>query len=289
MGIPGNLSAQSLEGGLGERVQFIVSESVDFDKDTTRLPVSFAFENPGLLPELSSPKKISNLFTPGIPENALAQSGVSTVMQNLGAEIYMTAKASGSLLGLQVPGIGVVPVTSPRTGVIQIGSGMFQLNPGVAGLDSSSPALALFRLMVLFHEARHSDGNGRSVGFVHAFCPLGHDYEGSASCDLALNGAYALGAKVIRNLAASCPNCSTAERESLKLQALDSFSRLLKEGQRYVNQGHDQVLCQSIARSHAPVTAEDREYCNLLLSKPIEMVKASNWDARPEGKRQQLQ
>lgn len=287
MGIAGNLNAQALESWLAERVQYVVREEFDPAVETSILQPEFPFEHPGVLPELNSPKSPPTPAAGTPPSASLGFSGATIVMQNLSSGMYLEAKSKASLIGARIAGVGIVPVSSPRTGIIQIGQGMFlpSMQRSIPGAAIESAPYSIFRLMVLFHEARHSDGNGRSAGFLHTYCPLGHDYEGEASCDLARNGAYALGGKLMANLVRSCSGCGTAEKEALKLEILDDYNRVLKEGPRYIMQAHDLVACQKIARDREPVTPEDHAYCQGLLAKKIEMVQASDWDPAPEGSR----
>jgi hypothetical protein len=268
----GNPGPEELEGWLADRVQYVVSENMDPEGDAEQVSTDFAFPNPGIFPELR-------------PAAGTAQLAPSVIMRNIGSNIYLNGKLSGNLLGLRVPGVGLVPVPSPRVGLIQIGQGMFLPMLGGTSAPISSPAYSLYRLSVLFHEARHSDGNGRSTGFLHAYCPAGHDYEGTAACDLALNGAYAVGAEILRDLTAACSDCGTDEKEALKLKVLDNFHRVLQQGTRYIEEGRDLAICQALTKNRLPVNNELSRQCQVVLSKPVEMVPASEWDPLPEGSR----
>ncbi|MGZ3695969.1 MAG: hypothetical protein ACXWQO_17940, partial [Bdellovibrionota bacterium] len=66
-----------------------------------------------------------------------------------------------------------------------------------------------------------------SLGFFHATCPPGHDYAGRIVCDRSLNGAYAVGGLVERNLLKQCTNCTVGEKEAFRLYAYDSFNRII--------------------------------------------------------------
>jgi hypothetical protein len=209
---------------------------------------SFEYPQPGELPDLELPseseEEAADPETPADPDTQerLKKRKVQTVMSNVGAAIYLSGKSSNLPLLLRVPGVGRIPVTSPRVGVIQVGSGLFpELSSGSSsgsddssgfGLAPSSQARRASRLGTLFHEARHSDGNGKSLGFAHAICPVGHDYEGFNACDRNVNGPYLVGAMLTYHLRNNCSGCSSREQEVLALETLDGLSRIIptKEG-----------------------------------------------------------
>lgn len=94
-------------------------------------------------------------------------------------------------------------------------------------IDESAMANSLGRMAVFFHEARHSDGNGKSLGFFHAVCPSGHDFQGSYACDRNLNGPYSIGAQMMKEFIKNCDECSVSEKEQMRLRYLDSMNRVL--------------------------------------------------------------
>lgn len=150
------------------------------------------------------------------------------VMSNVGGGLYALSKDAHTIYSFAIPGLDDVTLTSPRTGIIQIGKGLF--NKNIAGLGdepAQSKVRFAFRMGTFFHEARHSDGHGKSLTFPHAICPAGHEYEGSPACDANLNGPYTVGAHFFNSLARSCRDCSSHDLEMIRIQALDSFSRVL--------------------------------------------------------------
>jgi hypothetical protein len=153
------------------------------------------------------------------------------VAVNIGAVIYNAGKMQDTLFEAMLPGLEkAVEVRSPRTGIIQIGAGLFQPllgRFGWQGEDIDTEVSRLVRLGAIFHEARHSDGHGKSLTFPHAVCPEGHDYAGRVVCDRSLNGAYAVGGLVERDLLQQCRNCTVAEKEAFRLYTMDSFNRII--------------------------------------------------------------
>jgi hypothetical protein len=143
-------------------------------------------------------------------------------MLNVGAGIYNAGKSIQRLGHLDVWGTGPVYVTSPRAGLIQLG------DPDLFGETSDiSPAYSAFLLTVLFHEARHSDGNRKTAGFLHAICPDG-TYQGLAACDRNLNGPYSVEAALMKSFIANCDSCQAGHVEKLKLILADTLSRIIK-------------------------------------------------------------
>ncbi|MBC7661242.1 MAG: hypothetical protein H7249_16220, partial [Chitinophagaceae bacterium] len=69
----------------------------------------------------------------------------------------------------------LIPFLSPRTGVMQIGPTLFGTDDTLDETKSASHRIvkSIFRLGVLFHESRHSDGNAKAgtFGFAHVNCP----------------------------------------------------------------------------------------------------------------------
>lgn len=154
-----------------------------------------------------------------------------TVMSNIGTALYYAGKTNNQLYTLKVK-TGLfsskkIPLTSPRSGIIQIGEGLFMKKYLMNKIDESAMANSLGRMAVFFHEARHSDGNGKSLGFFHAVCPSGHDFQGSYACDRNLNGPYSIGAQMMKEFIKNCDECSVSEKEQMRLRYLDSINRVL--------------------------------------------------------------
>jgi hypothetical protein len=157
-----------------------------------------------------------------------------TVMSNIGTALYFSGKNDRKILGMKISrglfkSSEKVAIDSPRAGIIQIGEGLFAKELAVNPNDEKAFANTVFRMGTFFHEARHSDGHGESLGFLHAICPKGHDYEGQAACDENLNGPYSVGMVMMAEMSRACDDkCSAKENEILKLLVLDSANRVLK-------------------------------------------------------------
>lgn len=123
----------------------------------------------------------------------------------------------------------IIP-NSPRVGIIQIGKNLFSQRFQIDKLNLNAPVNSIQRLSVLFHEARHSDGQGEYLGFRHVVCPTGHDYEGRMACDEAINASYNIAANIIIELLKNCSTeCSPSKKQMLKLMALDNKNRVIRE------------------------------------------------------------
>lgn len=191
-----NKQTNSLSAWLTERVKYVVEE--DFD---------------------------------GKYEEASANSMIT--MTNIGA--YYTLRAMNENIDFsfafnsQNHSETIIPY-SPRVGIIQIGKNLFSPRFQIDKLNLNSPINKIQRLSVLFHEARHSDGKGEYLGFRHVECPTGHDYEGKMACDEAMNASYNISATLILELLKQCETgCSPSKKQMLKLMALDSKYRVIKE------------------------------------------------------------
>ncbi|MGZ3698476.1 MAG: hypothetical protein ACXVCH_10310 [Bdellovibrionota bacterium] len=286
-----HVDARSMEDWLAERVQYIVGENFNIQQAAYVDRPYFSFENENQSPVLEYPTATPH-STPG--------SRVVTVMSNIGGAVYFAGKKAGTLYGVKIPGIGKIPLSSPRVGLLEVGEGMFITTKTLKKVGTESKAGQLIRLATLFHEARHSDGHGTSLGFFHAVCPKGHDYEGYSACDRNLNGAYTIGAQVTKALLESCSTCSEAEREALKMEYLDSASRVIQETP--MSQGELDAEIQRLTDSQSvcpiyqqfPDMKDVPEVCKNpdAVTKQIEELRAHppgtpsvDWDDAPEGRR----
>ena len=193
---------------LEDRIEYIVPESVNVNQKLGILQKNYTnYENPGVFP-------------PGFSrgQQSLNDSKGQVIMSNLGAIVYLTAKDQGWLVGLHADGVGTVPFTSPRVGLLQVGSGLFLLPANLPNL------VKIFHLTTLIHESRHSDGNRTGTGFLHDKCPSG-DYAGELACDHNSNGPYEIEALATKEFLLSCASCSTRERQVLRLLYGDVSSR----------------------------------------------------------------
>jgi len=204
-----DMQATTLHQWLEARVQYIIPNTYDLDTSVTVVG-AYKYQNPNDIPVIAQPTR------------SVSDGQVEILMMNIGGAVYVAGKKIQTLLGMKLNGLGTVSMTSPRVGVLEIGNGIFD------DLVQDDPATQnIYVLGVLFHEARHSDGNKTSAGFLHAVCPQGHDYEGIAACDMAKNGAYHVGAMMMKALTASCTDCTIAGKQQLALVYLDNENRLI--------------------------------------------------------------
>lgn len=208
----------SLFSWLKERVTYIVGEKFDLEKNIEVVEEIQEYHDKES-PVIEKPSKE--------PENS---GTVKTIMSNIGSAVYFAGKDSRSLMGLKING-DTVPIRSPRTGVVQVGSGLFSKTNITKDIADASIIHRLVRLETFFHEARHSDGHGKSLGFFHATCPKGHPFEGYAACDRNLNGPYSVGAAVLKALKSACEttlNCSEKEKAQMDLAIADNLDRVIR-------------------------------------------------------------
>ena len=216
--------AKNMQEWLYARSKYIVPETFKTDSNTvTVIKPHHVFSNPNL-PDIERGRSID----PG--------ATIQVVMSNLGAGMYLGGKMQNSLFALKIPGQGEIPITSPRVGIFQVGAGLFQpLLKKVGGFSIDGRANELSRLSVYFHEARHSDGNGKSLLFAHAVCPEGTVYSGYNACDKNLNGPYTIGAEFIGATLHNCTDCSESEKEALRNRQADAYSRVIAEYDVFVS------------------------------------------------------
>lgn len=218
-----NLDAQTATDWLNQRVNYIVSEN------------ALSFFNLLFMKTIFVEKENIDYPNPNaIPYSIVLNAQKSfTVMSNIGTALYLTGKKQRLIYGMKISrgflkSSEKVTVTSPRTGIIQIGEGLFAPELTINKNNQDALANSISRLGTFYHEARHSDGNGLSLGFTHAICPKGHDFEGQAACDENLNGPYTVGALMIAEMAKACEEkCPESDKETLKLLVIDSANRIM--------------------------------------------------------------
>jgi hypothetical protein len=280
-------NASSLQTWLEDRVQYVVGEDFDPNAHGRYVNSSWSYDFANELPDLDQGAGFGELAS---------GSGAQVVMENMGTAMYYKGKLEKKLIALDLGRLGTIEIRSPRTGILRIGAGLF--DPQIAGYlgGTGSDAASIVRLATLFHEARHSDGHGRSLGFFHVKCPAGHDYEGYYACDRMLNGPYAVGASAMKTLLSSCENCSTSELEILKQVYADSLDRILtdyipaadekkirkleaeKDQQDYIASTSDSAEARAMARSR--INEIDKQ-----IDAIKEGDKATSWNDAPEGQR----
>ena len=148
-------------------------------------------------------------------------------MSNIGVNLYRIAKKMKSIIGIQLTDGTFHAITTPRQGIIQIGAGFFMKEMLPNHTLNESHSNSIFRLSTLLHEARHSDGHGKSLGFFHAFCPQGHTYENINACDKNLNGPYSITAASLKSFTHNCKDCSKTEILILEMRTADAYDRIL--------------------------------------------------------------
>lgn len=160
------------------------------------------------------------------------QKNAKTLMTNTGANLYEKGKRAQKLLsvnlGTHFSDLGVVPITSPRIGLISIAPYFFSEDLNISETGNREADL-ISVLAFLFHEARHSDGSAQELGFPHSKCPSSSDYAGLEVCDQAYNGPYAISSLILNELRKDCADCTEVESEVLRLMYIDFQQRILND------------------------------------------------------------
>jgi hypothetical protein len=243
-----DVNPATLQNWLETRVHYVVGSDFDVQSNLSADPRQVQYPNPTAIPSMQV-ADINSMIKSLADDQSQAAGGAQVVMLNIGAAIYLFGKQNQQLVDLNLGSIGSIPFTSPRTGLLEIGPGMF---PDLGGRTVQNILLDVFRAGTLFHEARHSDGNGITTGFLHAKCPAGSDYAGLAACDASLNGPYTVGANMHKALMMACGDSCT----ELTMTALRNI----------YNDVSDRVL-DPASLPNAPVGAQ----------------AGTNWDDTPEG------
>ena len=157
-------------------------------------------------------------------DSAASSDKTEVVMSNVGAALYLLGKTSPDKQLHQLAfDSQQIQITSPRTGILKIGPGLFH----DFKVKLQNVALDIYRVSTLFHEARHSDGHGETLGFLHSKCPAGSDYAGLSACDGSTNGPYTVGALVMKTMKDSCVTCTPLSNKFLEIMYLDESSRVI--------------------------------------------------------------
>lgn len=272
-----SIDTNNMQEWLYARSKYIVPETFKTDQNTVKvIKENHIFSNP-TLPTLEKGRSVD----PG--------ATIQVVMSNLGAGMYLGGKMQNAVFALKIPGQGEIEITSPRAGVFQVGSGLFQpLLKKSGGTSIDGLANSLSRLSVYFHEARHSDGNGSSLLFAHAVCPEGSVYSGYNACDKNLNGPYTIGAEFTGATLHNCTSCSESEKEALRNRQADAFSRVIAEYDLFVSDS-DRMASDSIANSckvfaDMGIDPNQYDFCKNLnpAAGTSTKQKATAWDDNPE-------
>lgn len=201
-----DLSGATLSNWFFERVKLMLGESFDWEANSYQSSA---------ITETDEPRTNATV----------------TVMFNLGSHLFLKSVSTGHYYSVATSS-GYYTATTPRIGIVQIGSGMFTDNQ-VTSSARESQVNRFLRLAVMFHEARHSDGNGADAGFPHAQCTSG-SYAGKYACEGYANGPYAIQAYSAAVFALSCTQCTQTEYQTLVAFVGDYASRL-QPGARYAD------------------------------------------------------
>jgi hypothetical protein len=205
------INARTMQAWFDERVHYILDQNHVLDQ-TSVLPL-----NP-----MSQSSRVDDSYR---INHQVSSDTVSAI--NLGTSLYSSSLKARMKLVFDISGIGMIPIKSPRVGILQVlepltkplGEGEFS--------DVTEFTNRVYRLSTLFHEGRHSDGHGEHLGFPHVICPVGHTYEGIAACDASSNGAYRISALFIGSVLKGCETCSIGQKEALKFVYADYLDRIL--------------------------------------------------------------
>ncbi len=205
-------SGPVLHNWLYNRVRYIVGTDFNIDRALIRRPkLGFRY------PETPIPEAL----------RGIQMTSMQILMANIGSLVYLIGKKSDKLYGLYLDG-RFVSVRSNRAGILQVGPGLFSETFQINKTDPNAPANSVARGGILFHEARHSDGNGEGTGFLHEECPANHMFAGARACERIGNGSYTVGGLAMRHLLKNCTSCTTEEKTVLATQIADAFSRVIR-------------------------------------------------------------
>ena len=241
MALP-ELSAKEMEIWLARRARFIIDQNHPMTHNTL-IELSPAKYEPAkkLGPGVSSQQKVvvqsaggdsrtgGTKLSPVDQAQSRAGGGPVIIMANMGTAFFASGREREKLLGFQMQGGPMLALKSPRIGLLQIGRGLFMpVDSKDSDADLANFIHSVYRLGVLFHEARHGDGNGESLGMMHTPCPQGHDFQGFPACDASTNGPYRIGALFTKAIQEACgTECSLKDKEAMTVMYADSMSRLL--------------------------------------------------------------
>ncbi len=220
------VTTERLSLWLQERVQVVIHSAHPLDASVIRK------EKQRFFVPRNSTIDLSVFQVPEVASGgALINSQV--LMSQVSGPFYLESKRTNTLRSLFVQGLGWMEVFSPRVGIVRIGASFFEpLSMATKDSPKDSDLNAIHRLQTLFHEGRHSDGNGENTTFPHQICPRGHTYQGRRACDDSVNGGYRISAETAKLLSNDCRNCSVAEKEALLVLEADSWERILPAARR---------------------------------------------------------
>ena len=193
-----------------------------------------------------------------LPMSEVENENAHTGALNLGAAVAAKSQSEGQLYSLVLPGVadqthprlsvssgfsmqpaqggmGRVLIKSPRVGIVVLGDAYFlsgkEFSEALHIKETLSERVRqIFQESMLIHEARHSDGSGEEIAFVHIHCPPGSPRAGlGGGCDFNLNGPWTLQAEYLEARERDCKDCTPQEHAHLKALIGECRSRVVKE------------------------------------------------------------
>jgi hypothetical protein len=213
-----------LQNWLEERVNFIVPENFELSGKASINDALPVYPENNIFPFGFDTKPAAVIFNEFPIRVSANQEKGTTIMSNIGAGIYLQGKKYNKIFDIVLDKKNPTSIISPRTGLLKVGEGLAFFD----NYDVQNVLKNLFQISTLFHEARHSDGHGATLGFLHAMCPSGHDYEGEPACDASTNGPYTIDVIVLKSLLEACgDSCSAKTRKYITGLIIDNKSRLI--------------------------------------------------------------
>lgn len=280
-----NASGPQIYNYAVNRVKFIMGESTDMNQMATMVG-GYTF-----------PKSPLSKLWPE-PTKAPEPTGSMVIMSNQGAALYYYGKSNQLMFQVDFDG-RKINITSPRIGLTQIGQGLFHPDKSINRVLHSE-ANTISRLGTILHEGRHSDGNGKSTGFLHMYCPEGHSMARRGACDYMANGPYTMGALTMRQLLKNCVKCSEVDKGAISAKILDSFNRVMGPNpqakfiavQKKIN-AHQKIISEYRRNTTADQAKVAEEIAKLereldVMKKEIAALRLKNtpaeaWSDLPEG------
>jgi hypothetical protein len=227
-------SSHTLVDWLEARIRILLGSEFSFQGKAFEADDQYQYSNPGIIPEIDA-----------CPNNRVRGTQATELADNLGSSLYIAGKSQRKLVSLKVPGEGKVLLTSPRKGIVRVSKGAYQFDSILNSNHVTKRLKLIYLLLILFHEAHHSDGNGTSLGFLHGLCPEGHRMAGHHACDFEKvqsvrhlgyghrrphykgvnNGCYGVMVALIESILRSDSRLTPEDRAVLDLQANDFKSR----------------------------------------------------------------
>ena len=152
---------------------------------------------------------------------------------NLGLSKYLFTSSLSYGLGVVFAherGLYKVDINTPAIGVVRLGERFFNSDyysesPPAAGVDPL--AFRLFRISTLLHEAAHSRGQGKYLGFAHVLCPQEIPFVGGTqACDASRNGGNGVKAAFLEAVVKSCQHMRSKDSEVEPLPLCQSVESL---------------------------------------------------------------